>query len=258
MNKFIQYMKNQLKELVSSYHPYMLWFDGNWEAPWTQQMAIDIYTYVKKLDPKIIMNNRLGKATHKVLTPETVGDYATPEQEIGKINMKDPWESCITIGTQWSWKPNDKMKSSAECIRILSRTAGGNGNLLLNFSPMPDGRFEARQVEILKEIGVWTSKNSAAIYGTKGGPYKPDSLFSATRKGNKIFLHLYSNNNGKIEIPSVAGSKVTKAYFMEKGNVRYSEDGGRISLSWDGTMPNTACSVIVLEMDNSIEDAPII
>jgi alpha-L-fucosidase len=258
MGKFVQYMKNQLKELITSYHPYMLWFDGNWETPWTQDMAVDIYTYIKKLDAKVIINNRLGKATHKEMTPQTVGDYATPEQEIGKINMKDPWESCITIGTQWSWKPNDKMKSTAECIRILSRTAGGNGNLLLNFSPMPDGRLEARQVERLEEIGSWMKKNGAAIYGTKGGPYKPDSLFSSTRKGNKIFLHLYANNNGQLEIPSVPGRKVMKTYFLNKGTVRYKEDAGKIILSWDGTMPDAACSIIVVELDQLVEDVPLI
>src|SRR5215469_6755425 len=105
MKRYIVYMKNQLKELITAYHPYMLWFDGNWESPWTQQMAVDMYAYIKSIDRKVIINNRLGKTDHKLISSETVGDYATPEQEIGAINMKDPWESCITICHQWSWKP---------------------------------------------------------------------------------------------------------------------------------------------------------
>jgi alpha-L-fucosidase len=28
MQRYVLYMKNQLKELISNYHPYMLWFDG--------------------------------------------------------------------------------------------------------------------------------------------------------------------------------------------------------------------------------------
>src|SRR5690606_2705266 len=103
-----------------------------WESPWTLEMGVDVYNYIKELDPDVIVNNRLGKGTHKVMLPETVGDYATPEQEIGVMNMKDPWESCITLCTQWAWKPNDKMKSVGQCIRTLASTAGGNGNLLLN------------------------------------------------------------------------------------------------------------------------------
>lgn len=258
MKKFVAYMKDQLKELITTYHPYMLWFDGNWEDPWTQEMAVNVYTHIKTLDPKVIVNNRLGKTGHKVITPETVGDYATPEQEIGKINMKDPWESCITLGKQWSWKPNDSLKSAARCINILSRTAAGNGNLLLNIGPMPDGRIEARQLKILKQVGDWLNKNGEAIYGTKGGPYKPDSLFSSTRKGNKLYLHLYSNNNGQLSLPAIPGRKILKANFIKNSDVLFKEENGKIILSWEKPMPDISCSIIELEMDSNIEEIQII
>ena len=212
----------------------MLWFDGNWEAPWTQEMAVDMYAFIKKIDPNVIINNRLGKTSHKVLTPETVGDYATPEQEIGQINMRDPWESCITICQQWAWKPNDEMKSLKECIYTLSRTAGGNGNLLLNIGPMHDGRIEKRQIERLKQIGSWLKINDAAIFGTLGGPYKPDSIFSSTRKSNKLFIHLYSNKSKELKIPAVPGRKPLRAYFLEGGSIIHcSQSGNSISLSWN-------------------------
>ena len=258
MKKFVQYMKNQLTELIVNYHPYMLWFDGNWEAPWTDEMALEIYSHVKKLDPKIIMNNRLGKESHRVVTPKTIGDYATPEQEIGKINMTFPWESCITLGTQWAWRPNDSLKSAAQCINILSRTAGGNGNLLLNVGPMLDGRIEARQVKILKQVGDWLQTNGVAIYGTEGGPYKPDSLFSSTRKGNKLYLHLYANNNGQLILPSIPGLKILKANFIKGSEVRFKEETGKIILMWDKPMPDNTCSIIELEMDGNIDEVPLI
>src|SRR4030095_15493635 len=153
MQRFTQYMKDQLKELITNYHPYMLWFDGNWESPWTEGMGADMYAFIKQLDPLVIVNNRLGKGDHKILTPSMVGDYATPEQQVGKMNMKDPWESCITICKQWAWKPNDEMKSLKQCLQTLASTAGGNGNLLFNVGPMPDGRIEQRQIERLLDIG---------------------------------------------------------------------------------------------------------
>lgn len=31
MEKFVSTMKLELKEVITKYHPYMLWFDGNWE-----------------------------------------------------------------------------------------------------------------------------------------------------------------------------------------------------------------------------------
>ena len=194
MSKYIVYMKNQLKELITNYHPYMLWFDGNWEKHWTQQMAVDMYGYIKKLDPNVIINNRPEKTNHEILTAKLVGDYATPEQKVGKLNMDYPWESCITICNQWAWKPNDKMKSLKQCIQTLASTAGGNGNLLLILGPMMDGRIEAIQIERLKEIGDWLKIYGEARYGTKGGPYKPDSIFASTRKNNKILSAYFSIN----------------------------------------------------------------
>ena len=40
-------------------------------------------------------------------------------------------------------------------VGILARTVGGDGNLLLNVGPMPDGRIEPRQTEVLRQVGAW-------------------------------------------------------------------------------------------------------
>ena len=39
------------------------------------------------------------------------GDYDTPEQRVGKFQFDRPWETCMTICHQWSWKPDDRMIS---------------------------------------------------------------------------------------------------------------------------------------------------
>ena len=59
----------------------------------------------------------------------------------------------MTLGTQWSWKPDDEIKSLKRCIDVLVTCAGRNGNLALNTNPMPDGRIEPRQAERFREIG---------------------------------------------------------------------------------------------------------
>ncbi len=259
MNYFVNHqMKGELKELITNYHPYMLWFDGNWEKPWTQEMAVDMYSYIKKIDPNVIINNRLGKANHETLTAESVGDYATPEQKIGKLNMDYPWESCITICNQWARKPNDKMKSLKQCIQTLASTAGGNGNLLLNVWPMMDGRMEARQIKRLKEIGDWLKIYGEAICNTKGGPYKPDSIFASTRKNNKIYLHIFQSTGNQIIIPSISDLKILKAYFLKGSAVNFKEEEKYITLSLPGKLPNDNDAVIVLEMNDNVENVPII
>jgi alpha-L-fucosidase len=259
MGKYIVYMKNQLKELINRYHPFLFWFDGNWQKPWTQTEAVDMYKYIKQLDPDIIINNRLnGLNDHKVLDSETVGDYATPEQQVGAIDMVHPWESCITICHQWSWKPNDKLKSLKQCLDILASTSGGNGNLLLNVSPMLDGRMEVRQVDRLKEMGDWLHKYGDAIYDTHGGPYKPDTTFTATRKGNKINILLLQRPAGVLTLQNIPGCKVLKAYFMGGGKVAFTQDSSGIHLTLPDVLADVNCNVIVLELDKSADDIPLI
>lgn len=258
MPAFVKRMKNELKELITNYHPYMLWFDGNWEAPWTKEYATEVYQYINSLDPKIIVNNRLGKGAATEFTDQSVGDYLTPEQQIGKLNMKDPWESCITICNQWAWAPNDKMKSLKTCIETLVKTSSGNGNLLFNVGPMMDGRMEARQVKRLKEIGDWLKIYGSSIYATKGGPYQITDQYATTRKGNKLFIHLFSGA-GVLNLTALPAVKITKAYFMNGGQVTYSQDAaGAIKLNLPSVLPDSSCSVIVLETDKNTEDLPII
>ena len=100
---------------------------------------------MRTLQPWLIINNRCGLP----------GDFDTPEQRLGSFQLDRPWETCMTLGTQWSWKPDDKIKSLKECIDVLVTCAGRNGNLALNTGPMPDGQIEPRQVERFREIGQW-------------------------------------------------------------------------------------------------------
>ena len=62
MDHYMAYLKGQLGEIITNYHPALLWFDGEWESPWTHERAVDLYDYLRKLDPKLIINNRIDKA----------------------------------------------------------------------------------------------------------------------------------------------------------------------------------------------------
>lgn len=262
MTKFVATMKNQLQEIVTKYHPYMLWFDGNWESPWKNEYGAEVYTFLKKLDPKVIINNRIGSSKgsdHAYLTAETLGDYATPEQKIGELNMNNPWETCMTICNQWAWKPNDPMKTLKTCIQTLAKTSGGNGNLLFNVGPMLDGRIEQRQIDRLKEMGDWLKIYGESIYGTKGGPFKPNEVFAATRKGNKLYIHVFERKSNDLILPALKGAKITKAYLLKGAEISHHQDAaGSITLQLPQQLPNAEDSVIVLELNTNAENLPII
>jgi len=207
----------------------------------------------------VIINNRLGKGDHTEMTSTSVGDYATPEQKIGALNMKDPWETCMTICQQWAWKPNDKMKSLKECIQTLAKTSGGNGNLLFNVGPMLDGRMEERQIQRLKEMGDWLKIYGESIYNTKGGPYAPNDTFATTRKGNKLFVHVFSNKIKSLSLHGLTGIKVLQAHFIRGAKVSFTKEAnGDVVISLPAQLPDENDSVIELDLNNNAEHIPVI
>ncbi len=219
---YLDYLKTQVRELLSNYGQVdILWFDGLGKKTKDYDgEAMNIMA--RKLQPRILINNRNGLAE----------DFDTPEQVIGKFQYDRPWESCITICNQWAWKPDDRMKSLKECLETLIRCAGGDGNLLLNVGPMPDGRIEPRQVKRLEEMGDWLRKYGETIYGARGGPWKPAKTLASTRKGSTVYVHLLDWNGKTVSLPNIP-RKIVRSSALTGGSARVQQGADSISVAID-------------------------
>jgi len=258
MDKYNQFMKDQLAEQIRKYGPLgIIWFDGGWEKPWTYKRGADMYKYLRGLQPDIIINNR-AKGRHGAKeSAKANGDYDTPEQRIGGFNMTRPWETCMTIGTQWAWKPKDRIKSLQQCLQTLILTAGGDGNLLLNVGPMPTGEIESRQVERLKEMGEWLGKYGESVYGTRGGPWKPNKDIASTRKGNVVYLHILRWSGDSITLHGLP-RKIKGSSLLTGGKVeaRQSEQG--VVITVPASDRQAVDTLVKLELDGSAMDLPAV
>jgi alpha-L-fucosidase len=195
MGRYVAYLEGQLAELLRGYGPLgILWFDGEWEEPWTEAHGRELYRYCRGLQPSLIVNNRVAKGREDMAGTTAAGafggDYDTPEQRVGRFQADRPWESCITIGTQWAWRPDEELKSTDECVRTLVTCAGGDGNLLLNVGPMPSGEIEPRQAARLREVGAWLSVHGESVRGTRGGPFLPGPWGVSTHRDRTVFVHV--------------------------------------------------------------------
>lgn len=221
LDRYELYVRRQVRELITRYHSNLMWFDVPQDFGARGYALID---YCRSLNPAIIINNRAGGGAP--------GDYDTPEQRIGKYQDNRPWESCITLCTQWAWKPNDTMKSLRQCIQTLVLSAGGDGNLLLNVGPMPDGRIEPRQVARLKEMGLWLQQHGDSIYGTRGGPWKPTKALASTRREHTIYLHVLENTTATVQLPALP-VPIVSAALTDGTPVAVKRGNGAVELSFD-------------------------
>ncbi|WP_273274463.1 alpha-L-fucosidase [Maribacter polysiphoniae] len=144
--ELLAYDKEQVKELVSNYGPIdVLFFDAFKTGPLVQ--------YVHSLDPNIVV---------------TRGEMKTPEQTIPDGPMPGPWETCMTMGTQWQYKPtNESYKDGGELIGKLIEIRAKGGNFLMNVGPKPNGEIPIEQEERLREIALWMFVNEEAIKGVR-------------------------------------------------------------------------------------------
>jgi alpha-L-fucosidase len=263
MERYNKYLKGQVAELLKNYGPLgVLWFDGEWESPWTVERGQDLYRHCRSLQDSLIINNRVGKGREGMAgttaqTRENPGDYDTPEQTIGKFQDQRPWETCMTICNQWAWKPNDPMKSLPECLQALIRCAGGDGNLLFNVGPMPTGEIEPRQVERLQEMGAWLAKNGESIYGTRGGPWKSTKTLASTRKGSTIYLHVLNSAKSSLTLPPLS-RKIKAAAALSGGKVVFNQTDLAVEITLPAQRLDPIDTIIKLDLDGSAMDIPAV
>jgi alpha-L-fucosidase len=203
---------------------------------------------VLELQPEIVVNNRTCLPA----------DFGTPEQRIGAFQTDPAWETCMTIGRQWAWKPKDDIKPLIQCIHTLVRAAGGNGNLLFNVGPMPDGRIEPRQVERISEMGSWLAAYGESIYGTRGGPYKPTDWGVSTRKGNRIFVHLLNwfGDSPELELP-LNGAVIRNVSLLTGGRMEHTVKGNTLYISLDKDAIRDMDVIIQIEINGNAMELPV-
>ncbi|HVP91549.1 MAG TPA: alpha-L-fucosidase [Terriglobales bacterium] len=199
--RFRDFTFRQIEELVTGYGPLdILWLDGGWVRP---QPMIEVApgTFVhnpKNMDidmPRIAAMARSRQPGLLVVDRTVTGryeNYRTPEQEVPDKPLPYPWETCMTMGTSWSYRPTDAYKPPHRLIHLLVDIVSKGGNLLLNIGPSPDGEFAPEALDRLQAIGEWMAVNGRAIHGTRPfAPFKEaKTCFTSLPDGRVFAIYL--------------------------------------------------------------------
>ena len=264
LDRYNDYLEAQVEELITGYGPLLgIWFDV--PQCFDQARGERVIRFARSLQRDILINNRTGAA----------GDFDTPENYVGRFQQRRPWETNATLNHQWTWKPNDTIRSLEECIQMLAVCVCGDGNFVLNTGPMPDGRIEARQAARFREIGDWLTKHGESIYGTRGGPFRsPDERKrlqdgyygkftiaggrywgGSTHKGNAIYLHVLRWPSNTISLPAMS-PKVIKARVLTGGEAAVKQTSAGLEVRIPPCQRDKIDTIIKLELDGPASSIP--
>jgi alpha-L-fucosidase len=254
----------QMEELMSNYGNLdVIWFDGgetdwlsfrgDWDgAKWKPRpkgqhyhggfswQHDQVYSMLRRLQTQAIINGRADM-------PE---DFHSREGDgaLGDFDDQHPWELCTTLAGAWGYEPNKTPKSLKQCVQLLAKVAGRDGNLLLNIGMPPDGRIDPAQQDRLREIGQWLGKYGESIYGTRGGPFLPGAYGASTHKDKTIYLHILDWPADKLQLPAIP-EKIVRGYLLNGDGVAFTQSEKGIEVSVPPDQRSDIDTVVALELD---------
>ena len=260
---YIKYLHAQVRELCTKYGELsILWWDysngqAEGERAWK---AKELMTMVHRLQPGIIMNNRLfafnglsADSDGTGLDPAK-GDFITPEKRVPASGFPDmDWESCMTVGNQWGYSVDDHgLKSPRTVISKLEECCAKGGNFLLNIGPKADGSVPEDIVKVFHRVGDWMQVNSEAVYGSRGvlDLAGATGFSGASRVGGTMYCFLPAEAKGKpAALPAAAIPAGCTAAIL-------GQPACRVDMQQSGA--NVQFTIPAAAWDNAVENLPVL
>lgn len=237
VNKYVdERMIPQMKDLVTSYKPDILWTDGEWDHPHDVWKSTEFLAWLYNESPvknEVVVNDRWGKDTRGKHGGIYTTEYDLVHTGVMTETLTHPWEECRGIGGSFGFNRNENLESystSKEVVHILIDKVARGGNLLLNVGPTADGRIPVIQQQRLKDMGDWLKVNGEAIYETNswsGAEAAKLKDVYYTQKGNDLYVICTKFPEKSISVNGIKSAKVSMLGFDGKVSTK----GGNKGLS---------------------------
>jgi alpha-L-fucosidase len=246
----------QLLELISKYHPDILWGDTDSKLPLSEKLKM--LKAIRTVDNNLVVNGRFCRGGKT----KNFGDYVNTSDRPAELTSHDgDWEAIPTTNESYGYKIDDKShKPISYFVKLLAKAAARGGNLLLNVGPRGDGKIDEPDAAILQGIGQWMKINGESIYGSQKTPLDVQAWGESSRNGNTLYLHVFEwPKDGKLIVGGLK-SNAAKAYLLadpKKESLKTSRlNENDLLIDVPATAPDAANSVIVVDIGGKIETHP--
>jgi alpha-L-fucosidase len=245
--RFCDYTYALVQELMSNYGKIdVLWYDGGWALSEPDRWeSAKLNAMARRLQPDILINDRLNAG----------GDFGTPEEHVTAAKAGRSWEACMTFNGSWGWRPTPLADwlPARKVVTMLKEVTAGQGNLLLNIGPRPDGSVPPEAVERLTTVGQWTRKYGEAIYGQVDRPENLEFWSGCgtwTRKGKDCYFWVYNWPGETLAIGGIR-AKVKSVRLMPEGRtLRFKQEHRRLLVKGlPKTCPDKAVEIGMLKIN---------
>lgn len=218
----IRHFHPQVKDLISNYHPDILWTDGPDKFDENQWRVHDMLTWIYNESPvkdSIVINDRSARWSGK-----RHADFLCREYSNRAMSPDKPWEECRGIGFSFGYNKNEDIQDYASpmgLIHTLINVVSAGGNLILGIGPDSNGKIPPIMQERLLQIGDWLKVNGEAIYGTK--PWKNREQWSEGDRNWQPKGKMYVSGDAILHqtVRPDSGYAVKEVFFTHKGNDLY-------------------------------------
>lgn len=249
-----RFMMAQIGELIDSYRPGNIWFDGEWEhadhqtgGTWKRTLDWqfdDIYDLIHSKKVLVANNNHQpirAKEDIQLFERDLPGDNSEGFSKNQPVARDRPIEQCDVIQYNvWGYRIGEtRFRTSEDVVALVVRAAAKDANLLLNIGPDGSGQLPSEAVSVLDKVGKWFEKNGESIYGTTAGGVALAKDVVSTRKDDVLYLHFLT--------PSVL-----KFAFKYEGDIAsVTELATGKPVKWE----RTASGDVVVTIDRALGDA---
>ncbi len=193
----------QMKELVTTYRPEIVWTDGEWDYSWQTWRGPEFLAWLYNESPvkdTVVANDRWGRGMRGKCGDHFTTEYGGMEGKKGVEDLlaRHPWEECRGIGHSFGYNRFETVAdymTNEKCVEELVEKCSRGGNLLLNIAPDATGLVPVVMQDRLLAIGRWLEVNGEAIYGTTAWTKRPKTMVRDrvyyTQKGETVYAIVF-------------------------------------------------------------------